>query len=531
MQTRTYTALAGLPALVLLGFAQGCTTNEGDTYNNYGGAGPAGPPGAPGAPGQEGKDGQDGKDGTDGDGATNGTGGTGDLPDEYPAHRPDCDVVPFADLEIDLWGADGHLFYFEVTPEMRVADDNRFCDYGGGYGQPVYVLGGGGVDPCPPAATNVRVVPAGGTECADTGLVELDLPGQSSWKPWSDIPNFKLDVGEFQDQEFSTADKTVRMNNGQADSTIVREATALAIWRAMDYPAPRTRFVQTQSNVWDYDFEVGVFAAHNMVQPYKRAFFEDFLADFDANLPRVTSAWEGNGNPFDGYLSMECEWSEDNDCQDIALMEIISTVQNAPSGEGFMAATEDVIDWPMIHQNQCLAAITSTGDDWIHNSNNVVIALREDGKIMYLPYSTDISGGHPWYSDTPYDSQGCYGYYCQGGNLADRCKQDPDCRTLALDTCDAMLNQFEALDVVETIVKERCDALADAGLERPADGDVCDSLEDFYGGRAAELREELTWLREQDSGYGGEGGAYGGTGATGGSGGFPGAGGAIMGPI
>jgi hypothetical protein len=504
-------ALLSVPVL-LLATGQACTTNnEGDIYSDYGGAGP----GPAGLNGKDGKDGRDGRDGKNGEGGPVGSGGGTGLPEAYPAHRPECEtVVPLEELAIDLWGEDGHLFYLEVTPEMRMADDERLCEYGGGYGNPVYVLGGGG-DLCPPSAVNVRVVPKGSTECADTGLVELDLPGQSSWRGWSDIPNFKLDVGEFVDQKFESGDKTLRLNNGQADSTVVREATALAIWRAMDYPAPRTRFVQTQSNVWDYDFEVGVFAAHNMVQPYKKPFFTDFLPEFAEDLPEVTSAWEGEGNPFEGYGNLECEWSDDDNCQDDALADIVQIVQEAPEGAGFMAATEDVIDWPMLHQNRCLAALTGTGDDWIHNNNNVVIALREDGKIMYLPYSTDISGDHPWYQSTPY--QGYYCPDCQGGTLADRCSRDPDCQTAALDTCDAMIDRFETLDVVDNIVKERCDALSDADLERPADGDVCDQLEDYYGARGDELREELEWLRSGSGmgGMGGDGGIGGGA-ATGG---------------
>lgn len=329
-------------------------------------------------------------------------------------------------------------------------------------------------------------------------------------------------MGEFQDQKFSSGDKTIRLNNGQADSTIVREATALAIWNAMDYPAPPTRFVKTQSNVWDYDYEPGVFAAHNMVQPYKKPFFSE-------QMPDVTSAWEGQGNPFEGYYDAECEYSKPSNCEDAKLKDIVRTVQDAPKGEGFMAATEHVIDWPRLHQNQCLSALTSTGDDWIHNNNNVVIALSNDGKIMYLPYSTDISGGHPWYPDTPYDAySGYYGYGYgpgggEGGNLAELCKNDPACRTLALDTCDAMIDRFEELDVVNTIVKERCDTLEDVGLKRPADGPVCDQLEDFYGRRAEELRDELDYLRSTD----GEGGAGPGP-STGGS---VGAGGGIVGPM
>lgn len=485
MHVSKSTLLLGSLPFFLLVAVEACTTNEGDIINNYyGGSGNEGPPGGAGEGGE----------------APVGTGGTDGDPDEYPSNRPECDtVVPFAELEIDLWGADGHTFYFEVTPEMRVAMDERLCDGGGS--QIPYDLGGDPEELCPPSAFNTRVLPAGSSECADTGRVELDLPGQSSWMAWENIPNFKLDVGEFQDQEFSTGDKTVRMNNGQAESTIVREATALRIWRAMDYPAPRTSFVRTQSNVWDYDYEVGVFAAHNMVQPYKKPYFKE-------ELPEVTSAWEGQGNPFGGWYEAECEWSDGDDCEDDVLASIVQTVMAAPRGEGFMAATESVIDWPMIHQNQCLSALTGTGDDWIHNNNNVVIALREDGKIMYLPYSTDISGGHPWYQYTPYEGLPSSDYDV---SLTSSCLQDPECRTLALDTCDDMIDAFEELDVVTTVVQERCNTLDETGLKRSADEDVCDSLETFYTERADALRDEIEVLRQND-GMGGMGGMIGGPG-------------------
>ncbi len=538
---------------LLLCTAGACTTHEGDTiYYQAGGAGNNGRDGrdgrdamggGSGKDGQDGRDGRPGQDGRPGKDGTDapGTGGDGGLPDAYPSNLPACEsVVPLEELGIDLFGIDGHSFYFEVTPGMRRAQDDRYCDYGGGNGA-VYQLGEN-EDICPPSAFNVRVVPSGSSTCADTGKVELGLPGQSSWRAWNEIPNFKLDVGEFEDQKFTTGDKTVRMNNGQADSTIVREATALAIWRAMGYPAPKTRFVKTQSNVWDYDYEPGVFAAHNMVQPYKKAFFSQ-------NLSEVTSAWEGEGDPFSGWSNMECEWSKGAKCQDSALREIVDSVNAAPQGEGFMEATAAVIDWPMLHKNQCLSALTGTGDDWIHNSNNVVIALRQDGKIIYLPYSTDISGGHPWYPNTPYDPYS-YGYgvvveqqvmasggyeeifvgspirgaqveelidvgmdgpyYGYGQNLAVRCAQDSACRAQALDACDEMIDEFESLNVVESIVEERCDALADAGLERRADGDVCDALADFYESRPSELRGELESLRA--GGGHGEGGASGTTG-------------------
>src|SRR5690606_22212965 len=214
-------------------------------------------------------------------------------------------------------------------------------------------------------------------------------------------------------------------------------------WNALGYPAPKTRFVQTQSNIWDTEVRPGVSASHVMVQPYKEAFFVQ-------TLPEVVHVWEGAGDPFAGDcgpfgcggdlggdiffdedpfrqvaraqlggFSGDCQWSVDDECDEEAMNEIIDMVSAVPPGPGFMEATADYIDWPMLHQNQCLAALTGTGDDWIHNTNNVVFALLDTGKVVFLPYSVDISGGHPWYPDTPYD-----GYAA----LAAGCQNDPACR-------------------------------------------------------------------------------------------------------
>jgi|GEM_PF-1522361 len=514
-----------LSPLVLL-LAEACTTNEGDNIYNQGGAGPMGADGKDGRNGKDGDDGDSGKDGKDGrdgtpgrdgrdgrDGESSGTGGKDPgLPDEYPSNLPECDeIVPLPELEIDLFGKDGHSFYFEVTPEMRDAQDNQLCDYS--RGGPPYQLGDE-VATCPPAAFNVRIVPSGSTTCTDTGRVGLDLPGQSSWKSWSEIPNFKLKTDEFEDQKFATGDKNLRFNNGQAESTIVREATALAIWRAMGHPAPPTRFVKTQSNVWDYDFKPGVYAAHVMVQPYKKAFFS-------SQLPNVTDAWEGEGNPFSGYDSLECEWSKEDDCDRSKLDEVVQVANNAPWGDGFMAATSEVIDWELVHKNMCLSALTGTGDDWIHNTNNVVIALGKNGKIFYLPYSTDISGGHPWYPNTRYDEM------WDSSNPAGRCLIDSECRTQALDACDVLIDEFVAFDVVKNIVEERCEALETAELARPADGPVCESLAKFYDRRPSTLREELDEIRD-GGGMGGQGGTSSSGGAYG-SGGFGAIGGGFVG--
>lgn len=486
-----------LPLTATGAIAAGCTTNEGDTHNYYS---------LGGAPGETPED------------------------EEYKSYLPSCsETVPLDELEIDLFGKDGHRFYFEVTPEARLAGDEQKCN-GTDYQGAVYELDDRG-EICPLEAKNVRIHPANSTVCSDTGTVEVDLPGQSSFRVWAEIPNIKLDVGEFQGVLFESGHRQLRLNNGQADSTIVREAVALRIWRAMDYPAPKTSFVETRSNVWDTEVRPGVTASHVMVEPYKEHFFTE-------NLPEVLHVWEGQGDPFApqfggcdveccdpfgcggdifevpapepipgpgpvdppvgrGSFSGDCQWSVDDECDEDALDTILAAMADVPSGPGYMGATEDYIDWPLLHRNMCLSALTGTGDDWIHNTNNVVLALREDGKLFFLPYSTDISGDHPWYINTPY----------QGfAHLTQACQSDPECWEAALTTCESIIDEFEQLDVVTTIVEERCEALREAELDRSADEAVCASLAQYYSARPALLREELTWLRNDGNGLGGNDG-------------------------
>lgn len=483
--------LAASGALVAPGLtACGDTINQGDIYYLGGGKGEGGEGSATGGSTASGGAASGGAATGGGDmGGETSTGGTA-TGGSYTSHLPECDeMVSLKDLPIDLFGKDGNLFYFEVTPEMRLAGDEQKCDGVGTDG----VYGWEDEEKCALHADNVRVVPRDSTTCTDTGKVEVEPVGQSSFKPWINIPNLKLDVGEFQDLKFPDGDKNIRFNNGQADSTIVREAVALRIWRALGYPAPRTSFAKTQSNVWDTEVRVGAFAAHVMVETYKKAFFK-------RSVPTAVHVWEGSGDPFDGgWYDTECQWTDEDDCDDLALGEIVAAVESVPLGDGFMQATADVLDWPSIHDNQCISALTGTGDDWIHNSNNVVIVLREDGKIMYLPYSTDISGNHPWYQDVQYEGTAF---------LTRACQSDQECLTAALDRCDAIIDAFEALDVPTSIVGERCDALEDAGLKRAPDGPVCTKMASWYGGRAAEVRAQVQALR--DSGAGGAGGVDGG---------------------
>ncbi len=398
---------------------------------------------------------------------------------------PECNsFITLQNQDNEMLWTDGLLFYIEVTPEQRIIADGMTCQ-NQSYSMNVYDLDDdSNVSPlCPNSANNVRIVPFGQDKdnivCTDTGKIALDTVGQSSFRIWTEIPNFRLNVNTFDpDQTFPEKVKNIRLNNGQADATVLREPIAMNIWRAMGYPAPRSSFAQVRSNVWDTEFHSGAWSAYVLREQYKSVFFQ-------INNLEVLSVWEGWGDIFAESFTGECQWSNKVECDEEHLAEIVETVRSTPLGSGFMTATENIIDWPSIHQFQCLSALTGTGDDWIHNQNNVVIVLRTDGKIQYLPYSVDISANHPWYQDVPYDG---YSY------LADACHQDLECRKEALTTCKEMIHRFEKIDVPTNIVDERWEALQQVGLNRAPDKSAYKKIREFYEAKPEQLRTEINGL-------------------------------------
>src|SRR5690606_26173709 len=110
--------------------------------------------------------------------------------------------------------------------------------------------------------------------------------------------------------------------------------------------------------------------------------------------------WEFVGDLGYGQLGYaeSCQFSE---CDPSRAMELELAVVETPPGPGFKEALTEWLDWEAFHQFQCLSWILATGDDALHNTNNVVLMERADGKFQHLPYSVDISLGQEWYPQVP----------------------------------------------------------------------------------------------------------------------------------
>ncbi|MES1187831.1 MAG: CotH kinase family protein [Myxococcales bacterium] len=289
----------------------------------------------------------------------------------------------------------------------------------------------------------------------------------------------------------------LRFNNAQVGS-IFREWLSLALYRELDYPAPQATFAWVASNVWGKNVRVPMV----LVERYKRKFCTRFpeLGDKCENMWEFAGDFaQGNGGPIPIPVDKggpvpgvgQSIFDDPNNCQfdkcdSTRVKELEQLLVETPPGDGFEQATADYIDWPAFQRFQCLSWVLATGDDALHNSNNVVLAEGADGKFRYLPYSTDISLGQEWYSVVALPGNNRIAQGCQG---EDKCWQE----TIAV--CEDVIGKFTALDPIG-MLDDVHQKLGDAGMLRSGDEARYDFLHAWFEGRLRDLPTELDSYRD-----------------------------------
>ncbi|MFO0548629.1 MAG: CotH kinase family protein [Polyangiaceae bacterium] len=410
-----------------------------------------------------------------------GGGGSGGSGSGSGGEDPTLDGAPKPNMQpseqtVDLFGVDGNRFWFATDPD-EVAKMNEQQGGGPFPNGDIYQPGGSGESNATYA--NHLFVTTSGNEpsTADYGQVEVRVIGQSTWRPWTadSIPNLRVDANEF-DGGLVGGYEHFRFNNGLVGS-IFRELIALEVYRGLGYPAPLASYAWVGSNVWGEDVQI----PYTVTEVYKKDFCDARLDQLGGSCPNL---FEFVGDiPFTDFNSQEnCRLAA---CDGTRASELAQILQNTPAGPGFEAATADYLDWPSIQKFQCLSWMLWTGDDALHNQNNVVLLEREDGKFMYLPYSIDISAGQEWYQYTP-----LYG----SNSVSNGCQSDPDCWAETIATCEATIADFNALDPV-ALVDSVYDRLTQAGMLRNGDEDRYQQIRDWYEKRTNDLLPELDQYR------------------------------------
>ena len=410
-------------------------------------------------------------------------------------------VDPYADLPVaptmsanqlpaDVLGQDDNTWWLKVS-ESTISDINAPWLGGGSYGYGEYEVGGGGGG----GTENLLIITPEG-EVADYGQVGLKLIGQSTGAPWtsSTIPNFRLDADEYvEGQRFGEVEH-IRLNNAGV-GTMFGEASSLIVFRAMDVPAARTAYAWAGGSGWEDDEMLVPMLAR---EAYKRDFCEDNAELLGGGCKTIRES-TGDVVNLANWAVADCDLG---DCTDMAgLAQFATAVISNFNQQTFDEGTEPYFDWPQFHRSACVHWLLWVGDDYIHNSNNVVLAEGEDGRFRLLPYSTDVTAGYAFggtYANTPLFGNGL---------LSKGCYADDGCRETQLDTCEQVIDQFEAMDPVSII-----DGLADRlraakapwgdypdGMWRGPDDAAYDHYRSFYETRAESARAELETYRAAEA--------------------------------
>jgi len=391
-------------------------------------------------------------------------------PEPFLEGAPTPNISP-EDQSVDVLGAPGVHYWFAVDPaEVQRMNDAHDIP------PDIYVPGGEGVT----YANHLFVrTPGADPQVADYGKVEVRVVGQSTYRPWTpkSIPNLKVDTDEFTEDLKVGGVEHLRFNNGLV-GTVFRERLALTVYEKLGYPAPRANHAWLGSNVWGPNVEI----PYTIVEVYKRDFCE---ARAEALGGGCNNIWEFVGDLGLGQLG-DPESCQLKDCDSTHALAFEDAVIATPQGPGYKAALTDWVDWDAFHRFQCISWLLWTGDDALHNSNNVVLLERMDGRFQYLPYSVDISAGQDWYLDTPLYGQ---------NQLALGCQADPSCWTDTLATCKDVVAEFVALDppaLVDALNSE----LETEGMLRPGDSARYQQIRAWYQQRAATALADLDNFKE-----------------------------------
>ncbi len=376
---------------------------------------------------------------------------------------------------IDVFGLAGHRFWVEVNDEQleRMNSGSGGVIWEGEFGD-IYTPGNPRT-----FADHVLVKDFKSGRVADYGKLEVKLVGESTGRPWtfSSIPNVRVDTDEFQDGLTIGGVEHLRLNNGQVGS-IFREHVAHRIYQALGYPSLRSTFAFLGSNVWGD----GVWVPMTLIEVYKCATFEgreELLGGACVTMWEFAGDLGGEGPMFGGDTCQE------KSCDSERLDELGALIDEVPQGDGFAEALSEYVDWDYFHRFQCLSWILWTGDDPIHNTNNNLIIERDDGRMVWAPYSVDISAGQDWYQNVPLTGS---------SQLATGCQADPSCWEATIATCEDLIADFKEL-APETLVDETKELLRQRAMLRQGDMERAESLREWYVQRQADLEAELERYR------------------------------------
>lgn len=324
----------------------------------------------------------------------------------------------------------------------------------------------------------------------DYGKVETKIIGGSTYREWTpnSIPVVRVDMDEFQPDLRLGGFEHFRLNNavglgGGSTGSMFREHVAHQIFREL-YIGLRSSYASLGSTVWDVDTWVPMI----FIEVYKQKFCKDNAEVIGSET--CPNMWEFYGDVGGEWWGDHEEMCQLASCDDTRLEDASDAVAAAPNGAGFRDAVADYIDWDLYYRFHCVSWILGVEDDAIRAGNNIVVLEREDGRLVWAPYSLDYSMQEGIMLPPP-------------GNMAvpTHCQADPSCWAGFIAVCEDIADRFIALDA-EQLVDEAEDTLSELDLLRPGDHGYAAGVRAYLTQRKETLHADLERYRYLPDGNG-----------------------------
>ncbi|MEZ4465244.1 MAG: CotH kinase family protein [bacterium] len=219
--------------------------------------------------------------------------------------------------------------------------------------------------------------------------------------------SFKVDVDRFVDGQRVRGVRTLNLNNGFKDPTLMRERLASRLAAALNLPAPRTAFV----DLWVADLHMGLYT---LVEQVDADFLEDHFGDGDGDLykpepPTGTLQWRGDS--IASYAGLEPESNEDT-TDHAAFLALVAALDAGDPG-----AYNRVMDVDEVLAYLALQAALVSLDSYPGSGHNYYL-YEIDGTFRVIPWDMN-------------EAFGVFTCGCDRAQLVDLAIDEPICGRLA----------------------------------------------------------------------------------------------------
>jgi len=254
--------------------------------------------------------------------------------------------------------------------------------------------------------------------------VDVRLKGHGSYEDLSGKSAFKIDLNEFESDQRLRGLKALTLNNAKADPTWTHEYLTYSLFRALDYPAPRTGWSRVHVNDELYGLYINV-------ETWDDVMLDRWFDDADAG-----TLWEGSGDFGYGenddqskgspigpdYSINPGEYEEGPYPPDETVIEAVRALMLQPPTDAAVAELSLYVELDAFLTYMALEAMVMFWDGYqkAHNWRFYQDALTR--RLMWLPTGADatwtLSKIDPWevsgdVLDWCLGNAGCYSDYSE----------------------------------------------------------------------------------------------------------------------